>query len=333
MAVRILLFRTIYRSLINRELTKAQIYDEILHRIKGKEINFYDIERLYKYIVRKKYNNATVVELYLENRDALNILDIEGYRDVLAQEEYITRLITQRYGRETSLSNWKMNLYFLKGAYSHIIKDKSADAALVNSYIQGYSFIESIKLQSKKKSKKSVNAISTYSPEKAVKYAITHAFNYNTDKYPSYAGKGGDCANFISQALNAGGKPMLGTNATNFKNWFCRSNNLWDVSKISSTWRGADAFSYYWMSKAVSYKDFDRTYFNDDSKFKKVLSYGHRGDAVSLFNSNGRPFHTLIIIDYAKDDLICAAHSNDTITASLKSYGYFGGVRIYKMSD
>ncbi len=275
---------------------------------------------------------GTKKESHLKNGEIININEIEGYRNMVNQEEYICRLITKTCGKTTSISNWKMNLHLLKGNYSKIIKDRNVDINLVNSYIEGYSFIDNIKNSSKTKRRKEVKTISTYSPEKAVEYAITYAFNYNTDRYPSYAGKGGDCANFISQALNAGGKPMIGANATNFNNWFCRSNQLWDVDKISSTWRGADAFGYYWVTKTVSYKDFDKSYFNDDSKFKKVLSYGHRGDAVSLLNSNGRPFHTLIIIDYEKNDLICAAHSNDTITASLRLYASFDGARIYKMS-
>lgn len=327
------LIRIRKESFLNKILTKDLIWEKVLHRVRDKRVNSHDIEKLYKYVLSKKFKRNTVKEINLDDKHILSIEEIEGYKNMINEEEYIVRLITEKYNKETSISNWKMNLKFLKGYYLDIMKDKSIDVDLVNSYIEGYSFIDNIKGYSNIKTKRRVKTFSTYSPEKAVEYAKTYAFDYNTAKYPSYAGKGGDCANFISQALHAGGKPMLGTNAANFSNWFCRSNHLWDVNKISSTWRGADAFGHYWMKKTFSYQNFDSSYFKDNSKFKKVFSYGHRGDAVSLLNSNGRPFHTLIIIDYGKDDLICATHSRDTITASLRNYGSFSGVRIYKMSD
>lgn len=333
MWIKFKLFEIRNELLLNESLTKNQIFNKIIDRLKGKNVGSNGIEKFYKYVLYKKFNNNTVIESEFKKENASNIKKIEGYTNMIKQEEYVTRLITEKYKKETSISNWKMNLDFLKMNYSSLVKDENIDIDLVNSYIGGYSFIDNVKDYSNIKTKKRTKTISTYSPEKAVEYAITYAFNYNTSKYPSYAGKGGDCANFISQALHAGGKPMMGTNSANFNNWFCRSNQLWDVDKISSTWRGADAFGDYWMTKAVSFKDFDGSYFNDSSKFKKILSYGHRGDAVSLLNSNGRPFHTLIIIDYDKEDLICAAHSNNTINASLRIYGSFSGARIYKMSD
>lgn len=332
MLTELLLIRNIKNSILNKSLDKEQIYKEIKYKIKGKETNPYKLEKFYKYALYKKYENNTVIESKIGDSFALKPEDIEGYRKLLSEEEYVVRIIKEKYNKNTSISDWKMNLHLLKGNYADLTKDDNIDIEAVNSYITGYAFIENVKSNFKKRDKRETSSFSTYSPEKAVEYAITYAFNYNTEKYPSYAGKGGDCANFVSQALHAGGKPMVGTNAANFNNWFCRSNNSWDVSKISSTWRGADAFSHYWRLKAVSYKDFDNSYFRDDTEFKKVLAYAYRGDPVSILNSNGRPFHTMIIIDYGKEDLICAAHSRDTISASLRYYGTFsGGVRIYKM--
>ena len=43
--------------------------------------------------------------------------------------------------------------------------------------------------------------------QKAVKYALKHAHNYNPE-YKDWDGEGGDCANFVSQALRAGGLAM-----------------------------------------------------------------------------------------------------------------------------
>lgn len=170
-----------------------------------------------------------------------------------------------------------------------------------------------------------------YSPKKAVEYAIKYALNYNTS-YPSYKGSGGDCANFISQALHAGGKPMVGNNAASMKSWFCWSRNKWDVKSISSTWRGANAFSVYWKVNANSYRDFDKSYFKSLEAFKSIYNYASRGDALSFLDYNGSAYHTLIVVDYSNGDLICASHAYDSNNRSLFADSPEGGVRIYKMS-
>ena len=43
-----------------------------------------------------------------------------------------------------------------------------------------------------------------YNPEAAVKYARNYCQHYNP-KYQNYVGRGGDCANFVSQCMIAGG--------------------------------------------------------------------------------------------------------------------------------
>ncbi|WP_443110780.1 amidase domain-containing protein [Caloramator sp. mosi_1] len=96
---------------------------------------------------------------------------------------------------------------------------------------------------------------------------------------------------------------------------------------VSSTWRGADAFGYYWQNNAIAYKKF--TSYTIDA-----WNYGFKGYAVSLLTSTGRAYHTLIIVGYdsVNKDLICAAHTGNTNTASLKSKasGAPGGFIIYK---
>ncbi len=179
--------------------------------------------------------------------------------------------------------------------------------------------------------KDNLNINRGYSPKKAVEYAMKYAINYN-DAYPSYKGLGGDCANFISQALHVGGKPMIGSNSYSMKSWFCWSRNKWDVKSISSTWRGANAFSTYWKVNASSYKDFDKSYFKNLESFREIYNYASRGDALSFLDYNGNAYHTLIIVDYNNGDLICASHAYDSNNRSLFYSNPGGGVRVYKMS-
>lgn len=53
-------------------------------------------------------------------------------------------------------------------------------------------------------------AVSNYNPNEAAAYAIRYWQNYNSD-YPDFNSVGGDCANFVSQCLVAGGLPTTST--------------------------------------------------------------------------------------------------------------------------
>lgn len=246
----------------------------------------------------------------------------EAYQRVDNEEKYIASLIVTLSKKETTTSNWEYNLKFLKDNYKDIQKkSKSLNINMnyVNSYIEAYEMVLLMKNSPAEKTPSAtVSASATFDFTKAVNYANTYYSNYNTAAYPDWTSYGGDCANFISQCLYAGGMPMKGTPGTaseaqNFANWFSKGNTC-DTLNVSSTWRGADAFRNYWQSNAVGYKTFS-------SYSSSAYSYGYRGYAVSLLNSNGRAYHTLIIVDYnsTTQDLIYAAHTGNTNTGSLKS--------------
>ena len=49
----------------------------------------------------------------------------------------------------------------------------------------------------------------SYNPGAAISYARSHCNNYNP-AYNNYKGRGGDCANFVSQCMHAGGQSFDG---------------------------------------------------------------------------------------------------------------------------
>ena len=49
----------------------------------------------------------------------------------------------------------------------------------------------------------------SYNPGAAISYARSHCNNYNPS-YNNYKGRGGDCANFVSQCMHAGGQSFDG---------------------------------------------------------------------------------------------------------------------------
>jgi len=239
----------------------------------------------------------------------------EAYQSMLDKENYVVDLINLHSGAETNMSEWEFNLEYLQTYYEEITALPQINTQYIDSYIEDYTIVKATKEYPDAQINYMMSRSTSYDYDAAAEYAIEYAYTYNPS-YPSYKGYGGDCANFISQCLYAGGKNMVGTpgtaaSAQDWSNWFC-SGNVRDSLYVSSTWRGANAFKNYWQSNASGYETFE---------FVGTASYvyGFIGDAISLLNANGSAYHTLIIVGYdpAHENFICAAHTDDTYTASL----------------
>jgi len=143
----------------------------------------------------------------------------------------------------------------------------------------------------------------------AVQYALKY-IQYPNPFYPNWEHLGGDCANFISQCLHAGGQPMKGSpdttkTAEDWNNWFSRGSRP-SIVNVSSTWRGAQAFRDYWQRHASESRFFNAM--DIDS-----YNYAQIGDVISLLNSAGFAYHTLIIVEKQKLDFKVAAHTDSYI--------------------
>jgi Putative amidase domain len=79
----------------------------------------------------------------------------------------------------------------------------------------------------------------------AVNYATTWAYNYNpmwiSDS--SLSGGGGDCTNFISQALYTGGWKMVTGSRWDGRAWYSGGPLSFNRHNRSHTWAGAEPFS------------------------------------------------------------------------------------------
>lgn len=283
------------------------------------------IDELYKEkseVLDNTYNTAK--QQLAESKVTMMNHDIDRVND---EENYIAKLINSQ-GERTNTSNWEFNLKYLQDNYDSLKSLSNFKKNYVDSYIEAYTIVQLTKDMPDEKA----NTITTlkyttdaaismrastanYSYRDALSYAEKYYKSYNKN-YPDWSSSGGDCANFVSQCLYAGGKAMRGTpgsssSADNFSNWFS-SGTSQNTKNVSSTWRGADAFKWYWMDHSESYKKFtavDSTSWN----------YGYTGDAVSLLNSNGRAMHTMLITGYNNPDFILSAHTSSTNSASLKS--------------
>jgi hypothetical protein len=76
----------------------------------------------------------------------------------------------------------------------------------------------------------------------AAGYALKYVTKYNPE-WPSFTGKGGDCTNFVSQALFAGGWTMRTDGVNGTLLWFC--GNADHPSLRSHSWANAGEFTKY----------------------------------------------------------------------------------------
>lgn len=131
-----------------------------------------------------------------------------------------------------------------------------------------------------------------YNAEAARSYAATHYNNYNP-AYSRYdgAGQGGDCTNFVSQCIRAGGIPTDGT-------WF----------KDSVAWVNVVKFRDWLVNRGYARE----LSWQENSKV---------GDIVQKTNASGNWGHGLIIT-YKRTDgqLFVSAHSGDYYNRSLALY-------------
>ena len=136
----------------------------------------------------------------------------------------------------------------------------------------------------------------TYDASKAVLYALKYALNYNTS-YTSYANSGGDCANFMSQALYSAGKIQ---------------NSKWKT--YTTTWIRADSF--------VKYYDGNNEY-NVGWNGSRGNSPGViLGDIIAFdYGNNGTYDHVVMVTTKGTTStygtvLYYSGHTNDTKNAN-----------------
>lgn len=199
----------------------------------------------------------------------------------------------------------------------------------LKSYIQSYApytdqeelneFCESFKVSFP-------STLASYNRQAAVDYAKKHAYNYNP-AYPNLDVAWGDCANFVSQCLLAGGKAMTG-------DWYIyRKNNVYNtptnVKELNYSWRLADPspwisakeFKNFWSDNSAATYEYSTSEYksNHNTIFNKSI---YVGDAVQILNPvlwwyEGQ--HTMIIVGYdsTNKDFIYAAHSGNTQNSTL----------------
>ena len=142
-----------------------------------------------------------------------------------------------------------------------------------------------------------------YLRENAVLYAEKYALQRNP-LFFTFEGIGGNCTNFASQCVLAGGCTM---NFAPVYGWYYLSTN-----RRSASWTGVDFF-YNFMTSNEGVGPFGT---------EVDVSLAELGDLIQLKNAEGRFYHTLVITRIEKDEIYVCANSNDALNRPLSSYEF-----------
>ena len=165
---------------------------------------------------------------------------------------------------------------------------------------------ESQKKGKKAKKQMRIEAVSPKGPydrEKATAYAKKYATTPNLNPWQNYTQMGGDCTNFVSQCLYAGGIPFDNEGKTITEKWYWYSDN-----HRTPSWTGADAFKAYVRANKGT------GLVATEVAMEELVP----GDIVQL-GTREKATHSMIVVDvvYNEDnpeevvDLLVAQHSSE----------------------
>lgn len=142
-----------------------------------------------------------------------------------------------------------------------------------------------------------------YDRNKAIAYAHQWAYKRNPAYY-DFSRLGGDCTNFISQCLHAGGARM---NYTKNTGWYYSS-----LKNRAPAWTGVQ-FLYQFLIRNKGAGPYAT---------EQPLTSAVPGDIIQL-NFNGNSYsHTLLIVS-TEPQILIATHTDDFDYRPLNTYNYY----------
>ena len=170
--------------------------------------------------------------------------------------------------------------------------------------------------------------VKPYNRQRAVNYAEAWALRRNP-LFLNFAGRGGDCTNFISQCLLAGSCTM---DFTPDFGWYYVS-----PEDRAPAWTSVDYFyDFITEQPAFARENAGIGPFGREVRAREI----EIGDFIQLADEAGEYYHTLIITGFEPNDILICAHTDDALNRRLSTYNYaslrflhIDGVRIEVNDD
>ena len=147
-----------------------------------------------------------------------------------------------------------------------------------------------------------------YNRAHAVEYARRWALGRNP-LFADFTGIGGNCTNFVSQAVLAGSCTM---NFTPDYGWYYVS-----VDDRAPAWSSVEYF-YDFITQSPTFRAQNGGVgpFGVEVSRESVMI----GDAVQLANASGDWYHTLMVCGFQGNDILVCAQSDDALDRPLSTY-------------
>ncbi len=142
-----------------------------------------------------------------------------------------------------------------------------------------------------------------YLRENAVAYARRWAFARNP-LFADFQGIGGNCTNFVSQCLYAGGCQM---NFTPVLGWYYLS-----LDDRTPSWSGVEYF-YNFLTGNTGVGPFGKEVPPDEAEIADVIQLGREGEGF---------YHSVLITGFEGEDPLVAAQTDDALGRPLSTYTY-----------
>lgn len=144
--------------------------------------------------------------------------------------------------------------------------------------------------------------------------AVEYARRWATDRNPlflNFAGRGGDCTNFVSQCIYAGCCQM---NFTTDFGWYYLS-----PSDRAPAWSSVE-YIYDFLTGAPDFTAANGA--TGPFGMEVDSTRAREGDVVQLADGSGDFYHTLIITGFGGGETLVSAHTNDALDKPLSSYSF-----------
>lgn len=144
-----------------------------------------------------------------------------------------------------------------------------------------------------------------YNRELSVEYALKYALKPNPifRYFYSENDSGGDCTNFISQCLLAGGAEMM----YDINPWWYKRNNSGASTYHSWSFSWSIASSLYWNIMINTKDSLKGVKAKEERKAESLLP----GDIIFYENFQNKIFHSAIVTDFSRGSPLISQHTQD----------------------
>ncbi|MDQ3004732.1 MAG: amidase domain-containing protein, partial [Chloroflexota bacterium] len=159
------------------------------------------------------------------------------------------------------------------------------------------------------------NSTHPYNGDAAAAYAMQYADNHNSDRYPDYDGLGGDCTNFISQAIYENGNasmfipsPLPAPTTDGQDGWYFLGS-----LQRASAWNDVGAFHTFVTSSSFLEASPGFEWYGEGPQGSLVaLNQLVKGDVIQYEHGGDTTWdHAVIVVDILNGVPQVASHSDD----------------------